>query len=347
MWWDLSCPTCKHPYEGKAAVDLGSFGLAQVEQEFGSTSPEAAAMMTSLANAEGHFGDVKRKQQLYLKAVDIYEAAYGPNHRELAVTLANLACTYGDVGEHQRKKHLLERVISIEEAAHGPNSREAAIVLVNLGNAYGDLGNANKMKALLERALKIFKAEYLQNRREVAMTLSNLGGVYGDLGDAKQMKELLEEALNILEAEFGPNHEKVIITLVNLALAHAALGSFGIAKEFATKAQRTARLLFPFPSAVMSDISLHLSGVYRAMPGDQSTVACWDDATRELRASLGMRDARSKLLATLRNFSSFWAKSGRSDVAEWLTTAGAEVLVEWTADSAQKRRRLTGKQRPP
>lgn len=230
-WWDLSCPTCRHDYEGKSAVDLGHIGLCELERAHGLDHPSVAVILTNLGNAYGDLGDAAKKRDLLERALSIKEQEYGPDHRELGITLTNLGNAYGALGDATRKRDLLERALAIMEREFGSDHRDVAITLTNLGNAYGDLGDATRKRDVLERALLIKESEYGPDHREVGITLTNLGNAYGDLGEPAQQRKLLERALIIDEREYGRDHVLVAITLTNLGNAHGRLGNTRRQKE--------------------------------------------------------------------------------------------------------------------
>jgi len=235
-WWNLACPTCKRPYEGRAAVHLGHIGLEQVELEHGPEHGDVAVVLVNLGNAYGGLGDDVRRRDLLQRALSIQEREWGPEHRAVAATLTSLGNAYGDLGDAGRQRDLLERALSIQEREYGPDHREVGSTLTNLGNAYGDLGDATWKRDLLERALVIAEREYGPNHREVAVVLMNLGNSYGDLGDAGRKRDLLERVLAIEEREYGLDHREVARTLVNLGNTYGDLSDAARKKELLERA---------------------------------------------------------------------------------------------------------------
>jgi len=322
-WWDLSCPTCKHDYEGSAAVTLGHLGLNEIESAYGPDDRDVAGMLVNLGNAYGRLGDAVRQRDLLVRALAIEEREYGPDHREVAITLTNLGNAYADLGDAARQRELLHRALVIKEREYGPHHSQVAVTLTNLGNAYDRLGDAARQRDLLERALAIKEREYGRDHREVAITLTNLGNAHGNLGDTVRMRDLLERALLIKEREYGPDHLAVAITVTNLAVAQSALCEFGLAEASSERALRLARAALPNPNAIMADLSLSVALVRRAAwekpSADMAWAAkTWLEATAELRAAVGEATARDKISTFSTSAARFWRGAGRGDVAEWL-----------------------------
>ena len=80
-WHELRCPTCKHCYEGRAAIDLGTIGLEQVQAEHGENTLQFALMLHELGNAYGRLGDAERQRDLLERALVIIERECGAEHR--------------------------------------------------------------------------------------------------------------------------------------------------------------------------------------------------------------------------------------------------------------------------
>ncbi len=205
-WEDLVCPTCKHPYEGPAAVALGVIGLEVCERLHGQDSPEVARVATNLANAHGRLGDAATMRDLLQRALRIQEREYGPEHREVAVTLTNLGNAHGDLGDAVTKRDLLQRALRIDEREYGPEHRVVAITLTNLGNAHGDLGDAATKRDFLQRALRIQEREYGPEHRVVAITSLNLAQALWSSGEGAQARALMTRACASFVRAYGEGH---------------------------------------------------------------------------------------------------------------------------------------------
>eukprot|EP00931_Biecheleriopsis_adriatica_P080372 TRINITY_DN53734_c0_g1_i1.p1 TRINITY_DN53734_c0_g1~~TRINITY_DN53734_c0_g1_i1.p1 ORF type:complete len:389 (+),score=74.80 TRINITY_DN53734_c0_g1_i1:34-1200(+) len=341
-WWDLHCPTCKHPYEGQAAVDLAMIGLQKTVKRHGKKSLDAAAMQMSLGVAHQKLRASRENMKLQESALAIIEEVAGRDHILAASALTNLANAHGELGDTQLKKELLERALAIQRLQLGPKHRDVAITLVNLGTACGMLGDRLKMRDMLQIALAAFEMDSRSNHREIASTLVNLGGVHGDLGEHTKMKELLERSLALSKLQYGHDHLHNAYGLTSLACANAAMGLPQEARAQCAEALRIVRVSCQSPSAAAAEVCLVCAGTSRALSGsaegsDGEASAAWQQASIELKQALGEQDARAKLDSVVAELRVFWDSARKPEVVEWL---GENERIQ-----AAKRRRLNGKQR--
>lgn len=219
---NLECPTCKHAYEGPAAVHLGEVALQEIESQFGTEHALVATGLHNLGIARGVSGDAEGQRKLLERALDIQERHYGTQHSIVATTLVNLANAYYCLGDIPRQRHLLERALNIHESQDSVDNQSIATALVNLSSVHGMMGEPLKQRELLERALSIVNGG--SNDRMVATILVYLSIACAALREPDKQLELLEKALHIYEQEFGPDHRALGTTLVNLASAYGRQG---------------------------------------------------------------------------------------------------------------------------
>mmetsp|Transcript_47922 Transcript_47922/g.104635 ORF Transcript_47922/g.104635 Transcript_47922/m.104635 type:complete len:503 (+) Transcript_47922:77-1585(+) len=223
-WHNFSCPTCKHPYEGRALRHLAEISLARMIQDFGTGAPQVAHSLCYLAQAHAQLGNARESKTLLEQGLVISEAHFGQGHVVTAGTLAELASAHGKLGDVRRQKELLERSLEIKEQHFGAGHINTAITLNNLATAHSELGDVRKEKALLEHSLEIKERHYGRGHVQTTATLVNLAGVHSELGDVPKAQELLEWSLAIEERHFGVGHVETAITLNNLALACGECG---------------------------------------------------------------------------------------------------------------------------
>lgn len=328
-WCELVCPTCKHDYDGRTAVELGAIGLAAMEEGCGPDDLSLAAMLVNLSNAYGCLGDARHQRALLERALSIEEAEFGPDHCEVAMTLANLSNAYAALGDATKQRSLLERALAIEERHLGPRHPEVAMSLTNLGNAYAAIGDAASQRDLLERALAINEEAYGPRHRLVGITLSNLGCACGCLGDVPRQRDLLEKALAIKEREFGPDHPEVATTLVGLSMARSALNEYASSEEACARALAIGRSCFSPPNALVAEMHMCVALSRFANGAAAATMEQeWQEAVDELRASIGAEDVSAKVTKIIGQAAMFWSAAGRDDIVRWLHSVGSEENVE-------------------
>ena len=73
-WPAAVCPSCKHAYEGEAAVALLTEGVREAERQGPGLH---AATLTNLGNAYGDLGYAAKQRDLLERALEIEEREYG------------------------------------------------------------------------------------------------------------------------------------------------------------------------------------------------------------------------------------------------------------------------------
>ncbi len=292
-WWDLTCPTCRHLYEGSVAVQLGHYGLGKAQGIYGDGSAYVARVLVNVGSACGRAGDAVRQKEYLEIALRISEREYGPHHPEVAVALTSLSTAEGRLGNAGQQKVLLERALEINERQYGADHPMVAVVLANLGNARGALGDPIRQRDLLEGALKIKEAAYGPHHREVAMTLAFLAEA--------------QAALHELGHDGGPD-----------------------ARQTADAAYKLARAAHGRPNAIVGDLALSRASVHEAAGDSESARQRWSDAVEELREALGEDATRSKVRTFATRSRGYWAQAQRPDVLEkMLETLRTQVPGCW------------------
>eukprot|EP00439_Symbiodinium_sp_Y106_P045696 s41_g5.t2 len=262
MLLDLSCPTCKHHYEGAAAVRLGTVALAELRSRYGEEHPVVGAALHNFGVAYGLCGNAVAERDHLEKALEIQEREFGPDHCDVATTLSNLGNAYDRLGNINKQKELLERALAINEREYGPNHHVVATTLVNLGSVYGRLGEHETQRDILERALQIMEAEFGLNSHKVSASLVNLSLAYGALGDVKRQRDLLERALKINEQEYGRDHRAVANTLLNLGNVYGCLGDVKAKRDLLERALKIKQREFGAEHAEVAKALVSLGNAY-------------------------------------------------------------------------------------
>lgn len=317
-WWDLSCPTCKHDYQGVAAIELGQIGLDEMERCYGEEDPNVAVLLMNLSNVYSAAGNASRQKDLLERALQIQERHFGPEHQAVSNVLTNLGNAYGDLGNSDKKRLLLERALTIKERVLGAEHEEVSVTLTNLGNAYGDLGDLERKRDVLQQALQIREREFGKDHFKVAVTLANLGNAYGSLGDVRKQCDLLLRTLAIEERELGLNHVSLAITLTSLAQAQAGLGESNDALSSSSRALSLADSGLSRPNAMRAEMGLFAALVAAACDQEERARTLWAESRQELRRSIGDHDSSAKMATFTAHALRAWNASGRRDVGKWL-----------------------------
>ena len=133
-------------HDGQAQQPGQAHDRTRAGREGRAVEAAAAREALGLVDADAADDDPVRAEaeQLYRRALAIFERAYGPEHYELAANYNNLAAIYQAQGKGAEAERLYRRALAIKEKVLGPDHPDVAMTLNNLGSAYGALGNEDQ-----------------------------------------------------------------------------------------------------------------------------------------------------------------------------------------------------------
>lgn len=160
----------------------------------------------------------EQAEELYQRALSIYEQVLGPQHLEVAASLYGLASLSGDVDQHKRKAEpLYERALSIYEQALGPQHPDVVKVLSSLARLSWKRGRYQEAERFAKRVVRIYEQDEEPEHSEMARALNGLALIYSYQGRYEEAEPIYQRALRIWEGTLGPDHPNVGATLNNLA----------------------------------------------------------------------------------------------------------------------------------
>jgi tetratricopeptide (TPR) repeat protein len=177
----------------------------------------------ALYNDQGRYDQA---EQLYKRALAIFEKVLGPDHHRVTEPLGNLATLYLEQARYAEAEPILKRALAVREKGLGPEHPDLATALHNLGSFYSDRFRFAEAEMLLQRALTIREKAFNADHPEVAATLNNLAEIHRQQGALADAEPLQRRALKITESALGQNHPDVAQSLNNLGLIHFAQGNF-------------------------------------------------------------------------------------------------------------------------
>jgi tetratricopeptide (TPR) repeat protein len=202
-----------------ALVEAQNFE-AGVKARFGVNHANYGVALNNLAmvfEAQGKYADA---EELFKRALAIYEKARGASQPIVANTLNNLAAVYDEQGKYADAEGLYKRTLAIREKTLGKNHPDLADTLGNLAIVYMEQGKYADAEGLFKRALAIFEKVLGQGHPRVATTLNNLAAVYRQVGKYADAEAQYKRALAIREKALGKDHPDVASTLNNLAIVY-------------------------------------------------------------------------------------------------------------------------------
>jgi formylglycine-generating enzyme required for sulfatase activity/CHAT domain-containing protein/Tfp pilus assembly protein PilF len=208
-----------------AQLEAKKFAEA-VKDQFGTSHPNYAQALNNLGNIYSSQGKYNDAEQMYQRALAIYEKAVGTNDPRLGQTLNNLAVLYRRKGDYVHAEQLYRRALAIREKSLGPDHLEVAQTLNNLAFLLNVQRKYAEAADLGQRALSIREKVLGVNAPDVAQTLDNLGQAYQGQGNFSQAEQLYMRSLAIREKVLGKDHPDVAAALITLAGLYYAQGNY-------------------------------------------------------------------------------------------------------------------------
>ncbi len=188
---------------------------------FAPETGEAAQMTSLLLNQYAlHLyarADYNEVEQLYRRAVAVYERTLGSNHPYVATALNNLAALLQATNRLAEAEPLMRRALAIDEESFGPGHPRVAIDLNNLAQLLQATNRLADAEPLMRRVIAIFEESLGPGHPNVASALNNLAALLQATNRLADAEPLMRRVIAIFEESFGPGHPNVARALNNLA----------------------------------------------------------------------------------------------------------------------------------
>lgn len=168
-------------------------------------------------------GRKEEAEEMYRRALSIFEAKLGVDHLEVAHTLYELGrCLYVAGRTDEAEEHL-RRALKIEEEKLGGHHLDVASTRYHLGVCLYRAGRREEAKQSLQPALAIWKEHPGGDRLNVAHALHSLGLCALETGQTEEAEGLLRQSLDIRE-DLGSNAADVASSLHYLGACASTSG---------------------------------------------------------------------------------------------------------------------------
>jgi len=201
----------------KQAEPLLKQSLVIREEVLGSTHPETATSLHTLAYLYRSQGKYEQAEPLQQQALTIWEEVLGPMHPDTATGLNTLAMLYYSQGKYEQVEPLLKRALAVREEMLGPMHPDTAISLNNLAGFYWCQGKYEQVEPLLKQSLAILEEVLGSMHPNTAISLNNLAMLYHRQGRYERAEPLLKRALVAMEKALVPNHLATMTVRINQA----------------------------------------------------------------------------------------------------------------------------------
>lgn len=175
---------------GDRLRDLGQYVQAEAAFQaaadqaelFRAPDPRLATSLNGLASVYQLRGQYAQAEQLYRRAIGIWEQSRGPGDPEVATGLNNLATLQFTRGSYEEAEQLLQRALEIRRQELGAGHPFVSAILANLANVQIARGRYAEAEAILRPLLASRTPDAGRNERDVAASQENLGFLYYKTG---------------------------------------------------------------------------------------------------------------------------------------------------------------------
>jgi CHAT domain-containing protein/tetratricopeptide (TPR) repeat protein len=251
-------------FAGEPVEEEARAQLAQVEQEHGPDSKEAAEAIGALLDAlrRAKKPPSAETRELAQRALTIEERRLGATSPALAPALRRLGLLQMEAGDYKAARPTLERAHDILETAQDPSSQK---LLLDVDGSLATLcrvqGDYKRSRELLEHVLAIQEQTLGPAHADVARTLNGLGNVLIATGDYAAARERLYQALAIWTNTEGRAGPRAATTLHNLGKLTRATGALNESKAFLEEALAAREAALGAESLEVADTANLLANV--------------------------------------------------------------------------------------
>ena len=198
-------------------------------QHYQFTLPEAADVLDRTGTYLREHASYTLAEQLYQRAVQIWERQPEREHPQMAYPLNNLAHLYLKQGKYVEAELLFRQALHMWEQQFGSEHPQVAHPLNGLAIIYETQGKYTEAEQLFLRVISI-REQLGPEHPQMAYPLNGLAIVYRDQGRYAEAGPLYQRALSIWEQQFGSDHPNLITPLNNLGTLYREQGKYAEAE---------------------------------------------------------------------------------------------------------------------
>jgi CHAT domain-containing protein/Tfp pilus assembly protein PilF len=281
--------------------DAGKFGeslalyeqyLAIQENAFGREHPLTASAITELGEFRRRKGDEEKAEQLFKRALSIYEKSSADHPLGIAYTLHRLGVLYMEKSDFEESERYYDRAREVYERLLGKDNFSYAAVTNDEAILYQESGRYAKTKELYDRVLAIMEKRRGKDHPDVASVLNSIGVMWDTRGDFEKAEPYYEKALAIFakyREKQGKDYPQTAQVMSNLAMTLESKGDYAKAEEFYNQALEIRKRTLPEGHPYTITSLLNLAGFYRNQ-GDTEKAETFSQQARALQEKRGEKD---------------------------------------------------------
>jgi CHAT domain-containing protein/Flp pilus assembly protein TadD len=217
---------------------------AGVVAQLGTGHVNYGSALGNIGNVYSKLGRYAEAEDLYRRAMAVFERLPNINPQFPGMTLVNLAVVSEQQGKFGEAGDQFRRGLAILENALGANHPFVATNLINLGLNQESLGRLAEAERLYKRGLAIREQAFGSENAAVALPLNNLASIYRKQGLCAEAEGLLQRSLAIRESALGANHPDTAQSLNGLGALNLSQGKYLDAEKRLVRALTLRRKAF-------------------------------------------------------------------------------------------------------
>ena len=220
--------------EAKGAYDKAIPALEEavrLESANSASSPELAAAIKELADAQFYAGHYDVCDALNQRALAMHRQLFGDRHPLVADDLINLGAVQFEHANYAEAEHYYRQALEINEAWNGKGHPETASTLSMLARALVFQHRYDEGVSLTEQALAIQERVYGPNHPRVANVVNELGTVALQRGNYDEAEARFRRMADIYRTVYGEGHYLYALANANIASVYLAQKDYARAEE--------------------------------------------------------------------------------------------------------------------
>ena len=161
-------------------------------------------------------GKYAEAEELYQRALAVYEKTSGEEDVRILEPLGNLAAFYSQQERREEAEELYLRAVSISEKTRGKEHPDIAWVLNNLANLYAKQEKFEEADSLYRRSAAILEKQLDTDPAYLSNNLVNWAELHRTRGHYQQAEALYQRVLAVGEKSLPPDHPYITQSLSNL-----------------------------------------------------------------------------------------------------------------------------------
>jgi CHAT domain-containing protein len=253
----------------------------------GSFDTYVAELLADLAAELLEMRDYAGSEQLFRRALTIFNRTLGVEHPRTAMVHARLAFLDHRTGQHPEAESLLEHALAVVERTLGPEHPWVVRCMLTLANFRDDAGDLRKAEEIDLRAIAIAERTHETESILYSDLLNNLGDVYRQKHDYAGAERLFLRSLALGEKLRGANSYYVSTAFQNLGIIEREAKHYAEAESYYERALAIRERVLGSDHPDIAQLLNNLANIYHAIGDDDRSLEMHFRALRIWEANGG------------------------------------------------------------